>query len=77
MRPPRIIVLAPGQGAASASGSDLVSGDRDFEVFPLLQPPALPKMTEKGIATPLEQQHAVSIHEIDRNEHCFKALLSI
>lgn len=41
-------------------------------VFPVLEfpdEPALPKMTEKGIATPLEQQHAVSIHEIDRNEH--------
>lgn len=31
--------------------------------------PALPKLREKGIATPLERQHAVSMHEIDVNDH--------
>lgn len=49
----------------------IVPADAEIS-FPVVEfdgEPAFPKLKEKGIRTPLTQQHAVSIHEIDINEH--------
>lgn len=40
-----------------------------FPIVEFADEPAFPKLYEKGIRTPLTQQHEVSIHEIDINEH--------
>lgn len=40
-----------------------------FPVVEFAGEPAFPKLREKGIRTPLEKQHDVSMHEIDKNEH--------
>ena len=40
-----------------------------FPVVSFEDEPPFPKIREKGIDTPLEQRHAVSIYEIDKNEH--------
>lgn len=40
-----------------------------FPVIEFTGEPALPDMKKKEIRTPFKQQHAVSIHEIDRNDH--------
>lgn len=40
-----------------------------FPIVEFADEPAFPKLYEEGIRTPLTQQHEVSIHEIDINEH--------
>ena len=40
-----------------------------FPVVSFEGEPGFPKMREKGIDNPLEQRHAVSVYEIDKNEH--------
>ena len=49
----------------------IASGDAGFS-FPVVEfadEPPLPKMNEKGGVTSQVQQHAVSVHEIDKNDH--------
>ena len=50
-------MVTPGQAGVS------------FPVVVFADEPAFPKLKEKGPETPMERQHAVTAHEIDKNDH--------